>query len=120
MNTKEISFNDLPEAIMFLIGKVEAIEQIVKEKAEFSDAPDDGWMGIVGLQEYLPDKPAKATIYGWVSTKQIPYHKGGKKLRFRKSEIDAWLETGKRRCEDDFEIEANEYLAKREGGLKYA
>jgi excisionase family DNA binding protein len=120
MDVKNISFNDLPEAIMFLIGKMETIEQIVKEKEDRSDAPADEWMGLDGLKEYLPDKPAKATIYGWVSTKQMPYHKGGKKLRFRKSEIDAWLEAGKRRCGADFEAEANEYLAKREKKLKYA
>ena len=120
INLDEITYNNMPLALMYLIRKIDSMEQSLRERNDRPNTTVDEWMGVEGLREYLPDKPAKATIYGWVSTKQIPYHKGGKKLRFRKSEIDAWLETGKRRCEADFEAEANEYIAKREGGLKYA
>ena len=34
--------------------------------------------------QYLPDRPAKQTVYGWVFQKKIPYHKKGKKLQFLK------------------------------------
>jgi excisionase family DNA binding protein len=58
-----------------------------------SDPPkqEDAWMSLEDLRQYHPDKPSKQTIYQWVFYRQIPFHKGGKKLRFRKSEIDAWL-----------------------------
>lgn len=34
---------------------------------------------------------AKQTIYGLVCRKEIPYHKGGKKLYFFKSQILEWI-----------------------------
>ncbi len=51
----------------------------------------DRWLSLTELIEYLPSKPAPATIYGWVSKKTIPYHKCGKRLSFLKSEIDEWV-----------------------------
>jgi len=52
---------------------------------------EDKWMNLNELCNYLPDRSSKATVYGWVNQKNIPVHKGGKKLRFLKSEIDIWL-----------------------------
>jgi predicted DNA-binding transcriptional regulator AlpA len=51
------------------------------------------WFNLTELCCYLPNKPAKSTIYTKTHLKQIPFHKGvnEKQLRFRKSEIDAWL-----------------------------
>jgi excisionase family DNA binding protein len=51
----------------------------------------DRWFDLNELCEYHPDKPSKHTVYGWVNAGIIPVHKGGKKLRFLKSEIDNWL-----------------------------
>lgn len=48
-------------------------------------------MNVDELCDYLPAKPAKQTVYGWVCEKFIPYHKKGKRLQFMKSEIDEWL-----------------------------
>jgi predicted DNA-binding transcriptional regulator AlpA len=53
------------------------------------------------LCNYLPDKPAKATVYGWIHASLIPCHKGQKKLRFRKSEIDTWLLEGRKKTSTD-------------------
>lgn len=44
------------------------------------------------LIDYLPDKPSKHTIYGWVYRKTIPSIKMGRKLFFDKSKIDSWNE----------------------------
>lgn len=61
--------------------------------------PDDlkplTWMNLKELQEYLPDKPARMTIYAWVQQGKIPVQKGGKKLTFLRSEIDEWLLNGR-------------------------
>jgi excisionase family DNA binding protein len=76
----------------------------------------DGWLNLEELQDYLPDHPAKPTIYSWVSQRLIPHHKGGKKLRFRKSEIDEWLSAGKRQSNDEIEAAAREYLTKSKRG----
>lgn len=70
----------------------------------------DRWMDIDELCSYLPDKPAKATIYTWVSLKTIPVHKGKKKLRFLKSEIDSWLITERRKTREEISLEAKNYV----------
>ena len=124
METFNFSFNDLPQAMMLIYGEVKETARIVREMTKQPSEPADSWMGVDGLIDYLPDHPAKQTIYGWVSTKQIPYHKGGggrngKKLRFRKSEIDNWLSSGKVKCVADLENEANEYFTKRKGVKAY-
>ncbi|MCQ2958990.1 MAG: helix-turn-helix domain-containing protein [Bacteroidales bacterium] len=68
---------------------------------------DDKWLSMSDLINYLPDKTARATIYGWVSQGIIPYHKYGKKLTFLKSEIDYWLfnNAGAETTETPFEIQ---------------
>lgn len=35
---------------------------------------------------------SKSTIYSWVATKRLPFHRLGRALRFRKSELEAWLD----------------------------
>jgi excisionase family DNA binding protein len=72
----------------------------------------DSWFDLNELCNYLPDKPAKATVYGWVHIGSIPHHKGQKKLRFLKSEIDEWLKTGKKKTFFETSIEAEKYLSK--------
>ena len=49
----------------YLINKVEALEKALLEKNETPTTPVDRWLNIDELKAYLPDHPAKATIYGW-------------------------------------------------------
>lgn len=58
------------------------------------NSTSDEWLNIQQLCNYLPEKPVKPTVYGWVSKRLIPYHKKGKSLSFLKSEIDQWLKEG--------------------------
>ena len=104
-----ITFETMPKAMAYLITKVEALEKALLEKDGTPAIPVDKWLIIDELKEYLPDHPAKATIYGWVSKREIPYHKGGKKLRFLQSDIDKWLSNGKRKSESELREEANKY-----------
>lgn len=34
---------------------------------------------------------AQSTIYGWTSSKRIPYRKAGRLLRFSKEALDEWM-----------------------------
>lgn len=56
----------------------------------------DCWFDLNEFCAYHPDKPSKPTVYGWVNAGIIPVHKGAKKLRFLKSEIDSWLKQGRK------------------------
>lgn len=107
---EKITFEDLPHAVGYLIDKVESLEQSLLTKNEQPNECSDCWFNVDELIEYLPDKPAKATVYGWVSSRQIPHHKGKKKLRFLKSEIDKWMAEGKRKSENELQEEAIQYL----------
>jgi hypothetical protein len=58
--------------------------------------PDkDFLMTIEQLVDYLPEHPANQTVYGWVNDRKVPYEKHGKRLYFRKSTIDTWLDAGR-------------------------
>jgi excisionase family DNA binding protein len=71
-----------------------SVKKALAELKEFNqESASDVWLGINELCEYHPDKPTKPTVYGWVNAGTIPVHKGGKKLRFLKSEIDKWLKS---------------------------
>ena len=65
--------------------KKDKLRQHIKEKRL-----REGLMDIDGLIQYLPDQPAKKTVYSWTNKKLIPYYKYGKKLFFKKTEIDEW------------------------------
>ena len=52
-------------------------------------------IGVKELAEYLDVK--ENTIYGWVYTKQIPYYKLGRLVKFDVEEIDRWLEKKKQK-----------------------
>jgi excisionase family DNA binding protein len=110
--TNILTFEQMPQAIGFLINEVEELKAALLRKSE-PTTPTDQWFNVDELRDYLPDHPAKATIYGWVSSKQIPNHKGGKKLRFLKSEIDNWLAMGKRKSESELQEEAAAYKKNR-------
>ena len=115
-----ITFERLPEAIGYLIDKVESLEVVIlQSKNQQTKEPDNKWFSLEELRAYLPDKPAKSTVYGWICSKRIPNHKSGKRLRFLKSEIDKWLlSSGKRKSEDELQMEAMEYLNRKKGGYK--
>ncbi len=75
----------------------------------------DRWFDLNELCIYHPDKPSKPTVYGWVNAGTIPVHKGGKKLRFLKSEIDNWLKQGRKKTLAETAIEAENYLKIKKG-----
>lgn len=35
---------------------------------------------------------SKSTIYSWVASKRLPFHRLGRALRFRKAELESWLD----------------------------
>ena len=92
---QNVTFNDLPEAVKHLSLQVNEIRNFLFNSIKQETQKVEIWFDIDELCQYLPDKPAKSTVYSWVNKRLIPYHKNGKKLRFLKSEIDKWLLDGK-------------------------
>ena len=59
-----------------------------------ADVSNDKWINIDEAAEYLGVKPG--TIRDWIRKgKGIPAHKIGKLRKFKYSELDAWVASGK-------------------------
>lgn len=95
--------------------RLTSIESLLIElKHELNYQPStqsDQWFDLSALCNYLPDQPTNATVYSWVHKGLIPCHKGGKKLRFLKSEIDNWLMEGRKKTLNEIAKEADAYLS---------
>ena len=104
------SFEEMPNALSYLIKTVEELQSTVKalQHKQVSDSPK--WMDIDELCAYLPSHPAKQTVYGWVSAKQIPVHKINKALAFLQSEIDDWLKNKVHKTQDELMQEAEQFV----------
>ena len=87
-----------------------SIRKVLSTQQAEQPTDTDRWFDLNELCIYHPDKPSKPTVYGWVSAGTIPVHKGGKKLRFLKSEIDNWLRQGRKMTLNEIASEAEQYL----------
>lgn len=55
---------------------------------------NDNYIGIEEAAKYLGVKPS--TIRTWIKTKNLPAHKiGGKLWKFKRSELDNWVDNDK-------------------------
>ena len=120
MQNERISFDAMPEMLAAIAQKLESIETKVDHLTIPSNKEEtDEWFNLKRLCEYLPSHPAEQTVYGWTSNHLIPYHKRGKSIAFRKSEIDNWLCQGKKKSLHDIRQEADSYVnnKKKKGGL---
>ena len=85
------SLNTLVKEMQTLKKEMELWQNSMVQYLNMISNKEQKWLALSELIDYLPTKPAPATIYGWVSKKTIPYHKCGKRLSFLKSEIDEWV-----------------------------
>lgn len=61
---------------------------------EMTDVANDNWINIDEAAEYLGVKPG--TIRDWIrKDKGVPAHKVGKLWKFKRSKLDAWIQSGK-------------------------
>lgn len=55
---------------------------------------DEGYIGLDEAAEYLDIKPV--TLRKWIKTKStLPGHKIGRLWKFKKSELNEWVKSGK-------------------------
>jgi excisionase family DNA binding protein len=114
-STEGLTLETLPKAFSHLTNEVSEIKRLLLEKSNEQRTEADRWFDLNELCIYHPDKPSKPTVYGWVNAGTIPVHKGGKKLRFLKSEIDNWLKQGRIKTVAELVLESHTYIKKRGG-----
>ena len=114
-STTELTLETLPKAFTKLSNEVSEIKRLLLEKSNNEPTETKYWFDLIEICSYHPDKPSKQTVYGWVNAGKIPVHKGGKKLRFLKSEIDYWLRQGRKRTLTELASEAELYCKTKKG-----
>ncbi len=57
------------------------------------NAINDKWVGIEEAAQYMD--VTKDTVRNWIKKTDIPAHKIGKLWKFKLSELDAWIKSGK-------------------------
>jgi excisionase family DNA binding protein len=58
------------------------------------DQLEDKWIGLDEASEYLGIKPV--TLRKWIKeSKEVPAHKIGRLWKFKRSELDNWVKSGK-------------------------
>ena len=54
---------------------------------------DEKWLSVEEIGKYL--NTSKDTIYKWIEQRDMPAHRVGRKWMFQRSDIDAWIKSGK-------------------------
>ncbi len=94
-----------------LISLIEGtVRRVLSEKKPTSEQTGSSSPLLLSLKEaagFL--KLAPQTIYGFTSKRIIPFLKRGKKLYFKRADLEQWLEAGKKKSisELNFEIDQN-------------
>lgn len=90
MINEKLSFDNLPEAVRYLISKIEVLEQKIDAITPTSKQTNTRTTIDIDAAVELIQK-AKSTIYTMVRLGRIPAYKKGKKLYFIEEELQQWL-----------------------------
>ena len=88
---RELTFDQLPSAVVQLFNKLEGIEALLLERQQVPP-PDDDFLLLKEAAEFMHS--AEQTVYQ--NIKKIPHYKRFGKLYFKRSELVAYLENGKK------------------------
>ena len=117
MEKSSITFNDLPAAVSYLVEKVDRLESLLEKQQQAPvPEPTSTWMDVKELQAFLPDHPAAPTVYGWIRNGLIPYYKKDKKLSFKRSEIEEWMNSGRQDTDAEMTAAAEDYVNRKRLG----
>ncbi|MDR0538845.1 MAG: helix-turn-helix domain-containing protein [Tannerellaceae bacterium] len=106
MDAKEITFDNLPQAVAYLVNEVTAIKQLVENRQNPVIAERRLPIGIDAACQIIGK--AKPTVYALVKKRLLPCYKNGKKLYFFEDELIEWIGRGKKKTLEEIndEVEA--------------
>lgn len=88
----EITHNNLPAAIQFLISEVNSLKLLLQASPH---EPEDEFITVAQTVSLI--KKAKPTIYKMIERGELPYYRQGRRVVFLKSEIVDYLKSGRRK-----------------------
>lgn len=103
--------------LALMIANKDQLKEVVREVLEefFRDrntiSPEHELMDVKQVSALL--NLARATVYEKTSLRLLPHYKKGKKILFKRSEILAWMESGRVDIAPDSRQKAIEYLQSR-------
>lgn len=109
MINDKLSFDNLPEAVGYLISKIEVLEQKIDAMAPASNKTDSKTTIDIDAAAKLIQK-AKSTIYTMVRLGRIPAYKKGKKLYFIEEELQQWLTDSPTICSKNRKLEISDSI----------
>ena len=109
---EQLTFEQIPQAICRIESELYRLRGEVL-KLNQGDSPND-LLDVTEAAKYL--NLAKQTVYIKVSKREIPHIKQGKKLRFLKSDLLAWLEQGRKATTKEIKANGEAFLATKKGG----
>jgi excisionase family DNA binding protein len=100
-----------------IIEKLDNIETLLKQifnTRNGSEIPLSNTNEIMNLEQLaMYVNQSKSAMYKQTANRTIPFYKNGKRVYFKKSEIDAWLTKNKISTADEIEEKALNYIIKR-------
>ncbi len=107
---KNITFEQLPQAVGELFGKLENIEKILLADKTTSGPDTNDLMTIQEAGVFL--HLSVPTLYGYVSKNTIPFSKrpGSKRLWFSKQELTEWIKTGRKQTLSEIRADVEQTL----------
>jgi len=98
------------ELILDKLNTIENLLRVVKKDDKIT-VPIAEVFNLNQAAEYV--SLSKSAIYKKTSERNIPHFKQGKKLYFKRSELDDWLTSMKIATKAEIEKEADEYIIKK-------
>lgn len=96
------------ELILERLDRIENEIKGLKDKINLSTTSENEIMDINEVSNYL--KMSVPTIYGRVHRKTIPFYKNGKKLFFKKSDLENYFFSNRNLTDKELNNKANEYI----------
>ena len=114
MQSNNVSFDELPQAVAYLTEKVEELSVMVSKLQPVQTPKERKPIEVDVACNIL--KKAKPTIYNLVRKGVIPAYKKGKKLYFYEDELLHWIETGRKETSQQT---YDEMLATMQSGVRH-
>lgn len=108
---KQMTFDQLPEAVATLLSKFEGFENLLLKLIPPQEAAAEQVLTVHGAADFL--SLAVPTIYNLVQRREIPFSRraGSKRIYFSKAELTEWVKAGRKKTQAEIQAEAEAELA---------